>query len=404
MLCYFDSDKVNLSHVDEIRGVRPLSQLKARLSNSNFEFTHSTDYTQGIYVIEVSKHAPHWCGYSEVPSSKNILLEIPQRVLSAVRDKKIRIVIIATIEGDEYSTKHFDGFKHLNYTAQILNLPKKSILIISGNLDANRLYKQWCEENKQPCYLEFTEGIEWDGKENNWQIPEQPIIKKSINNTNVKSFNSLNRAHRQHRTDHLYFLAKNNLLKDGIVSGGAYFENSILESKFVTDVLYKDVLVNHYPITADLNIEDLKHPKDIHPSLTSNFSIYENSLLTVVTESHYSQKGMFITEKTMRPIALGHPFIILGQPYIHEKLNQMGFRTNFLNSYDEIVDDQKRFTTFHDVLLEWKKMPYEKKLSLIGHWYNNIDYNFNLYKTMNFKKLMFDKVINSTKAYFLSDL
>ena len=70
--------------LDEIKNVRPLEQLKSRLANSDFEFSNSRNYENGVYVIEVSKHVPHWCGYSSVPSSRNILLEIPKHVISAV--------------------------------------------------------------------------------------------------------------------------------------------------------------------------------------------------------------------------------------------------------------------------------------------------------------------------------
>ena len=403
MLCYFDSDEVNLSHVDEIRGVRPLSQLKDRLSNSNFEFVQSTDYEQGVYVIEVSKHLPHWAGYSTVPSSKNILLEIPDHVIRAVRERKLRIVILAIIEGDHYISEHFNGYKHLTHTAQLLDLPTDSILIVSGNLKAGELYRQWCEDNHQLRCIEFVEGIEWDGKNTGWQIPTKPLINYSLQMANVKDFNSLNRAHRQHRSDHLYFLAKHNLLGN-IISGGAYFNEDNLQPVYVTDSLYKDVLLNNYPRTVDLTVEDLKVPKETHPSLSSNFSTYTNSLLTVVTESHYEEAGLFITEKTMRPLALGHPFIVLGQPYLHKKLNELGFKTDFMNPYDSILNNYSRFDVFHNTLLEWKKMPYERKTAIIGQWYNDIEHNFDLYKTLNFKKIMFDTVIDSTKRYFSSGL
>jgi hypothetical protein len=251
MLCYFDSNEVNLSHVDEIKNVRPIEQLKKRLSNSEFEFAHTTDYEQGVYLIEVSKHVPHWCGYSEVATSKNILLEIPQHVITAVRERKLRIVIIAIVEGDGYISENFNGFQHLNYTAHILNLPKNSIVIVSGNLKARELYRQWCEDNLQLPYIEFVEGIEWDGKDTGWQIPSKPLINYSTQMANVKSFNSLNRAHRNHRTEHLYFLAKNKLLKDGIVSGGFYFDTEEIQDPiYVKDSVYKELLlrsVNKYP-------------------------------------------------------------------------------------------------------------------------------------------------------------
>ena len=63
MLCYFDSSTdVNLSHIADVKQVRSLEELKKRLSESAFEFAHSTEYTQpGLYVIEVSKIPELWC-------------------------------------------------------------------------------------------------------------------------------------------------------------------------------------------------------------------------------------------------------------------------------------------------------------------------------------------------------
>ena len=77
MLCYFDSDTdVNLSHIADIKQVRPLVDLKTRLSESNFEFAHSTEYLQqGLYIIEVSKIPELRCAKT-FPKSFNLLLNI----------------------------------------------------------------------------------------------------------------------------------------------------------------------------------------------------------------------------------------------------------------------------------------------------------------------------------------
>ena len=81
MLCYFDSDtEVNLSHIADIKQVRSVVELKNRLSVSNVEFAHSTQYThRGLYVIEVSKIPELWCAKT-FPKSFNLLLNIPSRV------------------------------------------------------------------------------------------------------------------------------------------------------------------------------------------------------------------------------------------------------------------------------------------------------------------------------------
>ena len=47
MLCYFDNDtNLNLSHITHIKEVRELSELTKRLSESNFTFAYTTEYSQ----------------------------------------------------------------------------------------------------------------------------------------------------------------------------------------------------------------------------------------------------------------------------------------------------------------------------------------------------------------------
>ena len=124
MLCYFDSDtEVNLSHIVDIKQVRPLEELKKRLSKSAFEFVQSTEYTQpGLYVVEVSKIPELWCAKTFLKSF-NLLLNIPSRVIKAAKSKKIRILILSIVEGDNFTSNVFDGFEHLHNTIQLLGLP-----------------------------------------------------------------------------------------------------------------------------------------------------------------------------------------------------------------------------------------------------------------------------------------
>ena len=394
MICYFDStETVNLSHLPDIREVRSLTELKNRLIN--VEFLHTTEYIQpGLYVIEVSKIATMWCAKTH-PNSFNLLLNVPSRVVNAVKSKILRIVILAIVEGDNFTSDSFDGFDHLHNTVQLLRLPKKSVVIVSGNLNAAIQYSQWCKTHNKQELIEFLEGVEWDGKASNNCIDKKnPVIIKD----NSLSFNSLNRAHRNHRSEHLYFLAENKL--QGLISGGAWFSVdsiSIPIYQLVDYDHYSSVLLNNYPKSVD--ISDLVNTV---PNLINNLEIYENSQLTVVTETHFDQSGgLFITEKTFRPILVGHPFIILGQKGILQKLESWGFKTDFLDtSYDLIDDNRLRFIKFHEVLLSWYNTSLEEKRLLLQKWKNTIDHNFNHYKNINFKKLMFDCAVVSSEQYF----
>jgi len=397
MFCYFDNDTdVNLSHLEQIKNVRSLGELKKRLSVSNLDFVTSTEYTNpGIYLIEVSKVPELWCAKT-FPSSSNILLNIPSRVIRAAKQRQIRIVILSTIEGDNFTSDTFDGFAHLNNTMRLLGLPKYSLLVISGNLNASQQYTAWCKENNQQELIEFLEGIEWDGKTSN-QL-DAPVKIKEYSYL----VNSLNRAHRPHRTEHLFFLAEKKILDSSLVSGGVWFDELPIAEPRYQDVEfnhYKSTLLENYPRTLD--VVDIK--TNI-PNLVNNLNLYQDSLLSVVTESHYDQTGgLFITEKTFRPILVGHPFMILGQPYILKKLQEWGFRTDFDGldlTFDSIEDDQERFTQFHQSLYNWAILNAEIKRTLMYKWDNTIKHNFYHYKTLDFKKIMFDRVIESTELYF----
>ena len=320
------------------------------------------------------------------------MLNIPSRVIKAVKSKKIRILILSIVEGDNFTSKDFDGFEHLHNTVRLLGLPKHSVLIVSGNLNAGQQYTEWCKQQYKEEYIEFQEGVEWDGKMSH--PPKTPVVIKD----HCLPFNSLNRAHRNHRTEHLYFLAENKLT--GLVSGGAWFATHTIEPPIYQTVEYdhyKSVLTANYPKTVD--VQDLVNQS---PNLTNNLEIYERSQLTVVTESHFDQSGgLFITEKTFRPLLVGHPFMIFGQKGTLQKLESWGFKTDFLNtSYDLIDDNRLRFIKFHEILLNWYNTSPEEKRLLLEKWKSTINHNFNHYKTINFKKSMFDCAIESSKIYF----
>ncbi len=61
---------------------------------------------------------------------------------------------------------------------------------------------------------------------------------------------------------------------------------------------------------------------------------------TVVSEAQYndSQKSIFLSEKTFKPIACSHPFQILGAKGSLKELRKLGYLT-FENLFDESYDE-----------------------------------------------------------------
>ena len=408
MRCYFDNHRqLNVDSVKQINSIRSFNDFEFRYCHPDLSFTYSTTYdSQGIYFVEVSTHAHLWCSVNHHKDSFNLIESIPQHVIEAAQLKKIRIIIIAVVEGDSFGrSDDIDAYKCLTSAIHSLELPQYSVLIISGNLNANSQYLEWCKKFNEIPWIEFSEGIDWTGQQN-WTKQTDPIFSNSITNAKFL-YNSLNRAHRSHRSEHLYFLAQNNLLTNGLVSGGIWFNDlpgydkrsdPILPPEYIDAHVdsYRSVLREYYPRTVDSNSTSLR---DNHFAGISNLDIFKDSLLTVSTESHFNvDLGLFITEKTFRPIAMGHPFIVLGQPNLLKKLQSFGFKTDFIDtSYDEILDNKKRFEKFHESFLSWINDDKEK---YFAKWQLYVEYNLYVYQHTNFRKLYIGDAVERTTRYF----
>lgn len=71
--------------------------------------------------------------------------------------------------------------------------------------------------------------------------------------------------------------------------------------------------------------------------------IYDNIFVDLVVESHVAGQTFFPTEKTVRPMLLGRPFIIFASQNYLEYLRQMGFKT-FWQFWDEDYDGYEKKT------------------------------------------------------------
>lgn len=407
MKCYFDNHRrININTIRQLDTIRSFNDFEFRYCYPSLEFTFSTTYeSQGIYLIEISTHSHLWCSANHHANSFNLINSIPSHVISAVQLKKLRIVIIAVVEGDSFVKKdEIDAYKELTSTVRSMNLPQYSVLIISGNLNAKLQYLEWCKNFNEIPWIEFSEGIDWTGQQN-WAKQTDPIFSKSITDAKLL-YNSLNRSHRHHRSEHLYMLAQANVLDIGLVSGGVWFtdhqSNSpdpIRAPEYIDNIStseYRDVLRINYPRTVDSTAESLRTN---NPAGISNLNIFKDTLLTVSTESHFNDnQGLFITEKTFRPIAMGHPFIVLGQPKLLKKLQSFGFKTDFIDtSYDEILDNKKRFATFHESFLSWIN---DNKEKYFTKWQLYVEHNLYVYQHTNFRKLYIDDAVERTTRYF----
>jgi len=153
--------------------------------------------------------------------------------------------------------------------------------------------------------------------------------------------------------------------------------------------------------------EFLEHVKDIDSLQIGSFMQYQatsdssaiydyydfaHSNCSVVLETIFDQR-VHLTEKTLRPIACGHPFLILNGPGALENIRSYGFKTfePFINeSYDREQSPAKRM---HMVIKEMQRI---NNLSTVEQ--TNIWKECNLIAEYN-KQLFFnDSFLSSVKA------
>jgi hypothetical protein len=107
-----------------------------------------------------------------------------------------------------------------------------------------------------------------------------------------------------------------------------------------------------------------------------------NTWCTVVSEASYSKSEIacFLSEKTFKPIACSHPFIILGSKGSLNNLRKMGYKTfspYIDESYDEL-DDWDRMEAVTKEMQRLSSMNNDQRIE----WFNSLahvcKYNYNV--------------------------
>jgi hypothetical protein len=114
---------------------------------------------------------------------------------------------------------------------------------------------------------------------------------------------------------------------------------------------------------ADLNINQFN---------TSPEWPYEESYFSIVTETHFWEETVFMSEKIWKPMANYHPFILVGNCGTLKELRKQGFKTfhPFIDeSYDEIENPYMRLEA---IVKELNRLC-NYKVDEIKSWYADLE-------------------------------
>lgn len=312
----------------------------------------SLEYIDRVVVSEIYDFSKRDYWMVEVSFFKKELLiqALPEKIQDDIRTGKLMLAISNTFEG-------FTDIVHTIYSVITeLNLPEKKIVLFSGNKEilsvVNSVALRFNREEIKCVWIRDAE----------FTIKQQATrLKRSIrtpDKTRTKKFLSLNRRWRPHRPIFVGLLYIRNLIDLGYVSftevEGFKWDNvweNLLALTRGSDIqtqlsIYKTEITSLTNLFVDKT--SLEEQCSIVESITEKF--YDDTYFSVVSETYFYhsdsfEKGIFLTEKTFKPMLFKHPFILMGMPNLLRTLRELGYKTfsPFINEdYDNELDPNKR--------------------------------------------------------------
>lgn len=108
----------------------------------------------------------------------------------------------------------------------------------------------------------------------------------------------------------------------------------------------------------DTDTSDFKGQRYMNPEW------YNSTCFSIVAESTVSAGKIFITEKTFKPMAFQHPFVVWAQAGVLKRLQDLGFET-FENLFDQAYDSEpnhrRRLALLIDAVNDFKQIEYSKE-------------------------------------------
>ena len=274
-------------------------------------------------------------------------------------------------------------------------IPPSQVIFMNNMFDAYEYNKDSAiRHNSSPIRIFYFSSLEY--------MLNEKAKQREPNNLQVKDYSkkflNLNRRWRDHRPLTILLLRYRNLLDKGHISfgpcenhadwkeiwdglcvggiGNTYLETAIRESRDIMDM---------EPMYLDTN-ELHTNRAELHESTDP---YYADSYFSLVSETTYyhrrtTQNSRFITEKTFKPIAMKHPFLLITIPKSLEVLKFLGYKTfsPWINeSYDNEMNDNNRLLMILDEVERLSNMSNIEVASFVIEINKICEYNFNLLKS-----------------------
>lgn len=208
-----------------------------------------------------------------------------------------------------------------------------------------------------------------------------------------KDFNVYNRAWtgtREYRLKFTEMIIKNDLLPT----------TSTTLSEYNNELHYRNYVFKNPKFSVDTDFSIVK-PNQTTSTASADYSFedYQRSAIDVVLETIFDDNRIHLTEKTLRPIACGKPFIIVSTPGCLQYLRDYGFETfkDYIDeSYDNILDPLDRLECIIKLMADISSLPKNQKNKL----YQQLHKVANRNKKWFWSNTFAQKIVNEFKENY----
>lgn len=341
-------------------------------------------------------------------------IDFPTKLLTAVKEKKGRIVFVQPTEG--FFGEYDFHYKWLFKLSKYYKFDKEDLIMITPNMASKKRQKELIKsgyiiDNFTIYEYSFFQYNHWfiGGHTQNDRVKNFIIdvfdnsLKSNKENLKIKHFLCFNRVPKIHRLVIFSELMSNVNFKDKYITSLA----SISDFPYLNYGNKENIITNliefannkleflEFIKTYDFNNEYTFDEKNLQNNKANTFNIdaHNSTFLNIITESLLHEKNViFFSEKTFKPIIAAQPFIMVGNPYSIQKLKELGFKT-FDRWWDESYDLEKnlskRLQKIINVMEEIATWDYDRCYQITQEMQETLKHNFSvLLNTQNTKNLM----------------
>ena len=309
------------------------------------------------------------------------------------------------------ASEALDDFWPIHLKQQVLPLLQyfrgieNNIFYISGNLHCINLFEKFkLHHHKIYPELDQFKGVypidyfAWK-LINDISTKEEKLYRKwkyQIKKEFRYNFINLNNVNRPHRLALLYQLANRDLIRKNLISYCNYAPGHTFvvknNERYYAWKIAELLGLPDFDVISFCNELNLPWLVDGDKAVSERarlvpFDLYANAYFSLISETHCNE--LFITEKTYKPIALGHPFLVWGGAGTLAYLKQKGYKfysAAFDESYDDQEDPKLRLRQIVNNIQRFEKLPLFTKKILAATMNRNATHN----KTKFWQKSIYD--------------